>query len=76
MMHWFPCFAGLVQICWVNTSADLLCDLLEFDVDAMPLAVGVGSHLLLWRKRGFRIAVTLTHRATSCGGELLPFTTQ
>jgi len=38
---------------------------LQLDVDSVPLAVGVGTQLLLRRQRHLCGAVSLTHLATS-----------
>ena len=78
MMNGLPRRAGLMQIVGVDPRTDLMGNLVKFDLDPVALPMRMGSQLLLWRKRCFRIAVSLTHRATSCGcgGELLPFPTQ
>ena len=61
----FHAAPGLVHVGGVEPGADLVGHARQLDVDAMPLAVGVGPQLLLRRQRHLGGAMSLAHRATS-----------
>jgi hypothetical protein len=50
-----------VNVFGFQTGTDVLSDALQLDVDAVPLAVSVGTHFLLEWQHGLGRPVTLAH---------------
>ncbi len=61
MVQRLPCCAGFVQVFGFQTGTHLMRYLIELDMDAVPLAMGVGTQFLLRRQRHLCGAMALAH---------------
>ena len=62
VVNWFPRFARLMQVFWINSRADLMGHLAKLNMNAMPLTMRMRTQLLFRRQVRLRLSVSLTHR--------------
>ena len=66
VMDRLPCGARLVDVVRFQPRAHLVGHLTELNVDAVPLAMSVGTQLQFRRQRHLSGAMTLAHRLPPC----------
>ena len=66
VMDRLPCGARFVDVVWFQPRTHLVGHLTELNMDAVPLAVSVGTQLQFRRQRHLSGAMTLAHRLPPC----------